>query len=420
MANRKEWERYTESSLTRGEMDERGLLFISPLGQVDLSRVALLSAAVDTVRQKFEGMPHPEKVQEVQTAYEAGHKQLVQVLGCDFVLGSGGQSGYRYRLQNNEMGLIILFGSRYKELDKEYSHLKLELSPHLIASASPKETQAFMNQVAAEFIRLPRACGVAVHLAVDIQGWELPEDFESRFVARSRRKARFDGLSEFDFSTVTVMYGERETFMYGTASALQFSLYRKDLEARKRDKIHYWESVWRQSTDASSFPETNYHPTAPVWRAEARFHDSVVSEFAEGLGVHLEDFEAISAHLTGLWRYALGSYRLDASRTYVDPFWQLLMTDVEFYAPAPDLLYKRVRKTPGVGNEKNVALALGNLLSIYARNGFKLPQVMQYLRSSGMWNDLLNYCHERQVSPNEFEQMIGKGLALRRLVGRAA
>ncbi len=420
MATRKTYERYSEESLCKGETDKRGRLFVSPLGQSDFRGVHILHSGVDTVRQLYAGTPHMSSVELVQGAYEAGFKEVVELQGVEFLVGSGGKSGYRWRLQNSDLGLIILYGSRHVTLEKEGAHLKMELSPHLIAQDDPKGTQKFMDAFASELLSLPKPSGCAVHLAVDFQGWEPPKDFEERFVTRGRRKVRFDGVIEFDVRSASAVYGERETFMWGSAGALQFSLYRKDIEARKRDKWDYWTGVWRQATDVETFPETVFHPTAPVWRAEARFHHSVVSEFAETLKVSLASYEAVAVHLTGLWIYALDAYRLDASRTYIDPFWQLLREDVQFLAPARDLVYRRTRKTPGVGNEKNLMLALGNMLSVYARHGFRVKRVMGYLRSSGMWSDLMGYAYERQMSPSEFEQWIAKGLSVRRLMGKAA
>jgi hypothetical protein len=102
------------------------------------------------------------------------------------------------------------------------------------------------------------------------------------------------------------------------------------------------------------------------------------------------------------------------------------MSDVVFSAPMGDFMYKRVRKVPGDGNKRNVMLAFGNLLSIYARHNFTPKQAMGYLKQSGMYDDLYNYlnakAYQRQelFSEDRIQQIITKALLTRRLLGRAA
>lgn len=423
MAIRKTWERFSSQSLLTGENDKRGSLFISELGQVNLGEVNLLRAGVDTIRQLYTGVCQSDVFDCIKEKYEGGFKEIIELGDIQWLLGSGGASGYRYRLQNSALGLILLFGSRYSEFDKDGSHLKIEVSPHYIDRHSVDEIQQQLDQLSQLLIEYPSASGVAVHVALDLQGWEPPADFERRLVCRSKRKVTYEGLESVEFdslSQVSAIYGDRETFLFGTASALQFTLYRKDIEIRKRDKMHFWHYVWDKSTGGELSPETAFKHHLSVWRFELRFHHSVIQEFGLGIGEKLLTFQQVSQHLTGLWRKGLDSYRLDKTRTYIDPFWQLITEDVEIYQPVKPLLYKRAKKQPGIGNEKNVLLALGNLLSIYARNKFTTQQAYQYLKASGIWEDLIAYWYVKMNGIDQIYEFIDKALNLRRLQGIAA
>jgi hypothetical protein len=253
-----------------------------------------------------------------------------------------------------------------------------------------------------------------------LQGWQVPVDFESRFITRSKRQVKMSGIDSLDIQsgTVSAIYGDRETFMYGSAVAHQFAMYRKDKEAQARDKLHQWQAVWLTQTNDEFQPL--YNPEKPVWRFEHRFHHNVIKEFARGLDVQLNSLQQLVQHLTGLWQYACNNYRLDSSRTFIDPFWQLLRDDVQISGPVPHVLYKRVRKGPGVGNARNVAAALGNLITLYAKNGFTAKQAYHYLENSGIWDDLLAWQMRKEFSKSEFIQFLEKEMCVRRLLGKAA
>lgn len=423
MASRKTWERFSVESLLTGDHDPRGRLFISPLGQTNLESVRLLRTGVDTIRQLYSGLCQSDVFDYIKNKYEGGFKEIIPLGGVDWLLGSGGQSGYRYRLQNSAYGLICFFGSRYAEPDKEGSHLKIEVSPHFIDSRSVEEIQGELDRIAKFFIEVPNPAGVAVHVALDLQGWEPPKDFEQRLVCRSKRKVSFEGLDSIEFdslSEISAIYGNRESFLFGSASALQFAVYRKDVEAKKRDKYHFWSAVWDRASGGELSPETCFLRHLPVWRLELRFHHSVIQEFGHGINAKLNSFQQVSEHLTGLWRKGLDNYRLDATRTYIDPFWQLITEDIEVYQPIKPLIYKRAKKQPGFGNEKNLLLALGNLFSIYARNKFTTQKAYDCLKASGIWQDLIDYFYRKMNGVDQVYEFIDKALNIRRLQGIAA
>jgi len=430
------WERYSLESIANQSQDPLGRIFISGLGQVNLSAVNLLHEGVDTVRQLYHGFLKEDVLEEIRATYELGPShRLIDVLGRQWLLGSGGKSGYRYRLQDNDLGLILLIGSRYVEATSPGSHLKIELSPHFIDARNEEAIQGYLNTLAARLLVNPRPVGCQVHLCVDVQGWEPPKNFLDLLVTRSRRRVDHTGIdrAEFSLSEIAAVYGNSQSYLFGLASGLQFSMYRKDLQAKVVDKTHFWSAVWTRRTDENFVPL--YNPEKPVWRLEFRFHHSVINEFAEFLAEPLMSFSDLAPHLTGLFRYAMGNFRLNAVSSassgasssyrglYIDPMWQLLLQDVRILAPDQGLWYKRSRKQPGRGCEKNILLAVGNMLSIYARNGLDSLKSLAYLMESGIFEDYAEYIRSRYQLPtfqqvkNKILEKITEGLAIRRLQG---
>ncbi|WP_097458967.1 hypothetical protein [Mangrovitalea sediminis] len=409
----------------------KGDFFVGPQGQqFNLSNVHILHCGVDTVRQMYQGHLRERELANVVMAYEEGRDTHTKVLGETFVVGGGGKSGYQYRLQNNELGLILFVKSTYAEQDARHNHLKIECSPHYIAERSAEQLQADLDRFATYFLKAIEGTGVAVHLAVDVQGWRPGRHFHDNLTARARPNLDARGISTmtFDLPSVAMIYGEFETITYGKANALQFSVYDKRKEAQKKDKWHYWEAIYQK--------HPQYDPEGPVTRLEMRFHHSVVREIAQGTDLSYIDTETgelirqqpeafntflgVFPHLDGLWRFAMTRYRLDIARNWVHPVWTKFREDARFVSQPHDVEYKRLRKPPGEGNEKNVALVLGNLLSIYARHNMPAHQVWACLKQTGIWEDIINYHRRREIYENELFQLIQKALIDRRLRGKAA
>ncbi len=61
----------------------------------------------------------------------------------------GRDSGYQYRLQNAEMGLILLIKNHNIKVDTLGSHLKIEVSPHALDGADPHILQGVLDDLAA-------------------------------------------------------------------------------------------------------------------------------------------------------------------------------------------------------------------------------------------------------------------------------
>ena len=427
------WERYSLASLQRGEQDNFGRLLISSLGQRELNHLRILNAGVDTVRQLYQGKPCLYQFHEIIDVYNEGKGATMRLFEQNWSVGAGAAgSGFRYRLQNNELGVIVFFQARHVKVENIGTHLKIELSPHFIQERSPQECQDFMDNIAAHMLAHIEPIGAAVHLALDVQGWEPPKDFMERFITRSKKVMRIDGVAtlEFDHSNIATTYGRGETFMFGTAGALQCCIYNKTLEASHRDKMHFWEGIWKNAVDDDL--NGTYDPDETVWRIELRFHQSVLREYAQGIPCNVDTGEVLDhthgfnrfvdvvPHLSGLWRTAMQSYRLDTRRNLIDPAWQVMQEDARFYCHEPGFMYKRARKAPGLGNEKNVTLAFGNLISIYARQGYRTHEAVRFLQRSGMWDDLAEYYRRRGVDSGQFRQIVEQKLIERRLLGKAA
>jgi len=421
MAKGKFWDRHSLKSLEKGTGgDPKGRIFISRAGMADHSKVLLCGSSVDTVRQLYYGTMDPDQLDRIKATIEA---QIFEIEHRPFGRWHVGKmskiSGFRYKLQNNDEGIVILFGSYYVQEDRAGAHLKIELSPHFIAQRGVKEIQDRSNQIAQAFLKDPVPSGVAVHLALDVQNWTLPHTFEQRFVTYARAKRSYDGLTtaEFeDLSGVAVRYGksEVETLMYGKASGLQTVIYNKTKEIKVTDKVDYFHGLW------TAYTFGDFDPEKPVWRIEMRFHHQVVREVGEGLGETLHSFQDVAPYLTDLWRYALMKNRLDHSSTYIDPIWQLFLEDAEFVHPAQGLWIRRKKKQDVSSVGRNFAAIIGNLISLSARQNQTVGHVMKQLKRLDCFDDLLRYYRLRHMSEADLRQQIEKGLALRRLIGKAA
>ncbi|WP_440996601.1 hypothetical protein [Arhodomonas sp. SL1] len=406
-------ERVSFASLMDGTTDPHGREFLMPDRPVDLSGVRILHVGVDTIRQLYHGRVKVESIGRIHAGARFESSDIVQWADREWLVAGGGRSGYRYRLQNNELGLIVLLGSRYKNLRDAGSHLKIECSPHFLKDQGPEQVQRLLDELAATLLEEPTPHSCAVHLAVDVQGWKPPKDLEERLKTKARRKVEHTGIDRLELvgGETCQRYGGGQSYLFGGANSVQFALYRKDLEAYARDKLDYWEGVWAEAPERG-LDDRGHDPDKAVWRLEWRFHHSVVQQIQTEQGQGFESYQAIAPYLTSLYQYGLNLFRLDYSCSYIDPFWQLLTEDITIAAEQEMLTVCRVYKTPGRGNEKNLALALGNMLSLYARKGYKAHRVIAHLRRAGFWQDLCAYWRQRDLDP---QQVIEHGLAVRRL-----
>lgn len=355
---------------------------------VDLSQYRVIHTGLDTVRQLYAGLIIPEIYDQIEKAYADGFGLTVNFCGYDFVVGSGGRSGYRYILKNNNIGLVLMVGSSYMEPKYNGDHLKIQTSPVFNLSRDVDEIQAGMDDFAYELLTQVLHTGVAVHICADVQGWLPPADLDSRLTTKARRVSRHTGHSHmtYQFSDFAVVYGRAESFTFGSAASLQFNLYDKRKANEKKGEGEIWEPVWLM--------HPAYDPESPVNRFELRFHHNVVNQFANGSGFQADKLTDIKEHLTGLWVYGMDNFRLDDTKTYINPFWQWLRDDNKVYNfKKLDIDYKREYKSPldtGKPSPRSIAICFGQLCSIYGRNGYSVATASNHLQKSGIWSNLVD------------------------------
>ncbi|MDR1662250.1 MAG: hypothetical protein LBR95_07500 [Azoarcus sp.] len=438
----KRWERYSIESLTRGETDASGRIFLSALGQVMMDGVHVVHSGLDTVKQLYSGVLNVDVLGAISDMYSAGFGECIELAGHVWLVGSGGKSGYQYRLQNSDLGLIVFLKSRYAEVAQEFSHVKIECSPHWLHSRDIKIMSSELAALAGVFLSGVQPAGCAVHLCADVQGWEPGQNFLDRLTTRARRLVSHKSARVLyvDMGEIATSYGEGQSYLLGSASSVQMAVYRKDIQAKAVDKMDFWRDIWMSAREYD-YDKVIYRDSAPVWRVEFRFHHSVLADFGRGAASQMEygftveqarwaHIAGVSQYLQGLWNYGLENFRLELHAEGVprhfDPLWQFLLEDVRHSEPVGDAFYRRVKKMPGIGNEKNVMLAVGNLLSCYARSRFGVDYVMRCLKSCGIYDDLYNYMNNRAYrrqeifSEDRIRQFVEKGLLTRKLLGRAA
>ncbi|SCZ52943.1 hypothetical protein [Thiohalomonas denitrificans] len=418
MAKAKNWDRLSAATL---EPATDGRIFVSGAagGKLfDLSSVLVCRAGVDTVRQLYRGMLRADVLAELEVSGDNGGEIWEQTAWGPVHVGRAPVgSGYKHKFQSNAEGFTVLIKSHFCVEDAPGPHVKIELSPHFIAQRGVKQIQEQLDLLANYFVGDWKADGVAVHLATDVQGWKPPEDMRQKFVSRARAVQDWSGIGEVEIAglrDVCVMYGDSDTYLWGKADSLQFTAYRKDKEIVKRDKVDFWHDEWLTHTFGG------FDADAPVWRFEARFHHQVVREIGNGMGVELARFDQVAEHLTDFWRYALQLNRLDFTSTFINPFWQLLRDDVEFYHPASRLEIRRTKKTDTEGVGRNYGNILGNLITVGARMGWNLDILWTQVKRLGFFPDIVSFYRSRGRSETELREWMGRGLFERRLLGKAA
>ena len=383
-----------------GENDLSGRLFVCPrtAAITDLSNIRILHSGVDTVRQLYRG----ELLDSVLDLFIV--PGIVRFAGYAWHAGRiGRDSGYQYKLQNADLGLVLLI-KNFNVSDKDAGpHLKIEVSPHLIQQSPPDELQTLLDTLAAQVLLDPTPNQCAVHLAVDIQGWTPPADLIARMHCRSRKVRDISGINTYDMASNASVYGRGETWMFGSANATQLCIYNKTLQARTTDKLDFWQSIWRQSDNPFDVDDPlNYSPVQDVYRLELRFHHSVIQQFSEGSTnqqtgeiLMFRTYEELVPHLDALLPYGLQSFRLLSARAVYDPLWTLLMTNVNVtpgnLSLTENCTYKRHYKTAAGFTGKNVDLFLGNLVSLLARERIGATKAFAQLQKSDIYPVVLEH-----------------------------
>lgn len=379
----------------------------------DLSKVRLLRCGVDTVRQLYRGLIRPEIMALFETP-----GVIVDFAGERWHSGRVGRdSGYQYKLQNADLGFVLLVKNFNAKQDNIGPHLKIEVSPHAIDTLSPARLQARMDHYAAQVLTHVEANQCAVHLALDLQGWQPPADLVARMHCRARTHRDITGINQIEWATKSSTYGRGETSMFGSASGIQLCIYNKTEQARATDKLDYWEGVWRRRDSFDEGDPDNYNPKQDVWRVELRYHHSIVQQFASGSAdVHTGElidtrtFDAFAGHLDGLWRYGLTQFRLQSRPGRYAPIWTLIRQDVRVDLPVDSLLedtaYKRHYKTARGFSGKNVELFLGNFVSLLARERVGVKKAFDRLKEWECWPVIRDHYAAKEMSERDLYKHI--------------
>ncbi|WP_447592652.1 hypothetical protein [Aquipseudomonas campi] len=387
--------------------DPKGRVFFDTHTTIisDLSKVRLLRCGVDTVRQLYRGLIRPEIMALFETP-----GVMVNFAGQRWHSGRVGKdSGYQYKLQNADLGFILLVKNFNAKIDAIGPHVKIEVSPHAIDALSPSRLQERMDYYASELLSHLELNQCAVHLALDLQGWKPPVDLVARMHCRARNHRDISGINELNWSMKAAVYGRGETHMFGSASGVQLAIYNKTEQARATDKLDYWESVWRRRDSFDDTDPDNYDPAQDVWRVELRYHHSIIQQFASGsVNLHsgqvidTRSFASFCGHLDGLWRYGLGQFKLLARPGRYEAIWTLIRDDVRVDLPVDSLLddteYKRYYKSSRGFSGKNVELFLGNFVSLLAREKVGAKKAFDRLQTWECWPVIRDHYAAKDMS----------------------
>jgi hypothetical protein len=121
----------------------------------------------------------------------------------------GRDSGYQYKLQNADLGFVLLIKNFNAKLEQIGPHLKIEVSPHAIDALSPERLQERMDYYAAAVMTHRERNQCAVHLALDLQGWTPPADLTARMHCRARANRDISGIKEIEWTMEAATYGRR-------------------------------------------------------------------------------------------------------------------------------------------------------------------------------------------------------------------
>ena len=398
-----------------GLQSPKGRLFFDSKSAViaDLSGVRILRCGVDTVRQLYRGLIRPE----IMVLFEKPGA-IVDFAGERWHSGRVGRdSGYQYKLQNADLGFVLLVKNFNAKADVIGPHLKIEVSPHAIDTLSPERLQARMDYYAGHVLTNVEANQCAVHLALDLQGWQPPADLVARMHCRARTHRDITGINQIEWATKSSTYGRGETSMFGSASGIQLCIYNKTEQARATDKLDYWEGVWRRRDSFDEGDSDNYNPAQDVWRIELRYHHSIVQQFASGSAdmrtgelIDTRTFAAFSGHLDGLWCYGFSQFKLLARPGYFEPIWTMLRDDVRVDIAADSLLedtaYKRHYKTARGFSGKNVELFLGNFVSLLARERVGAKKAFERLKEWECWPVIRDHYAAKEMSERDLYKHI--------------
>lgn len=139
----------------------------------------------------------------------------------------------------------------------------------------------------------------------------------------------------------------------------------------------------------------------------------------------MNDYTDVVENLNAIWLYCTLKNRLHHSARFIDPFWQIMIEDVAFndYEPI-DLKRHYAKQKPlrGEGGRapdttRNMLMALGNLITVYAAKDMDDNEILKTIKGSGIWSDLCwYYLFKDGLCDHQIEEMICQRVKYRRLV----
>ncbi|MFT0212897.1 hypothetical protein VQ643_09825 [Pseudomonas sp. F1_0610] len=396
--------------------DSFGRLFFHPrtAALTDLSDVKLLRCAVDTVRQLYRGRIRAEVFELFENSGFVSFADHIWHAGR-----IGRDSGYQYRLQNADLGIILLIKNyNVKEVDTG-PHLKIEVSPHTIESHRPESLQKLLDGLANAVLADAEPNQCAVHIALDVQGWKPPQDTVQRMQCRSRRVRDISGIDSIEWSRSASVYGLGETYMFGAPNGVQLAIYNKSKQAKVIDKLDFWESLWNQAY--ADFDTPLYDDGQDVWRIELRYHHTIIQQFAEGSAntktgeiIGTKTFLELTPHLDGLWQYGFEAFKLLKDSQTFDAAWTLFANDAHVETGYDSLLdeteYKRYYKTAAGFTGKNVELFMGNFVSLLAREKVGAQKAFDRLKEWECWEVIRDHFAEKGKTERDIYKWISEKL----------
>jgi hypothetical protein len=374
--------------------------FFNSSQMIDLSDIRFLHTGIDTVKQLFNGFLRLDILNRLNVHDIGLHGTTLEIGGVEWMYTKSSKStGYQYILKNLDLGFVVLLKSFYESENNHASHLKIEVTPQAIYERTPRQLRDDLRSLADIFLSQSAEGSIAFHACVDIKNLNLPDNFESHLVAKARRQFRYNSISnaQYELNETSVIYGNGQSYTFGSPSSVQMTIYDKVSESIKSDKSTFWESVWSEIPSFDDFMTPEYQQGDQVHRLEFRFHHSVVNEFCNGSfdkagdRLKINNVLQLSDHLTELFRYGLNIFRLQHSTSYIHPIWQMLIQDVIFYPPAPHFIYKRAKKLPTASSRRNTAFWLGNVIKLMSRKRMTVSHVVKHIINSGLESDLGDY-----------------------------
>lgn len=381
--------------------------------RIDLSNFRILWSGIDTIKYLVHCQLINSVFDRVVSHYQ-NHPDLPIHIGSReyIIIKSAKVSGFQYILKNLDVGITVLLKHFYTPVDDSATHLKIECSPHLICSMKTAKSQfndeldELIYDVVFDFALNPVLQPPSVHFAIDFQGYSLPYDLPRKLVTKAKRFYQHNCTSSIDMSSFSTVHGNFETFTFGDPSSLQASFYLKSKEMFSSHKSDFMQSLWSTVPDVES---AGYNSDEDVTRIEFRLHQSVVAQFSHGTkdekgkSLQIVNRASFLEHINAIFRYCLNQFRYQHSTSYVHPLWTLLEQDVQFSHFDYDFDYKRSYDKKPSGYKKNIALWLGNLISIKARKSkFTTAQdILDIVSASGLADDFYWYWSNLSTSDTE-------------------